>query len=76
MLLRREALGYVLAPVLLVFTDVLGISLLAMGIVQQAAGLMSIGQFIGFVVSFAILTLVALGFTVVLLRNVSDTATR
>lgn len=76
LLLRREALGYVLAPVLLVFTDVLGISLLAMGIVQQAAGLMSIGQFIGFVISFAILTLFALGFTVVLFRNVSDTVAR
>lgn len=74
--LRREVLGYVLAPVLLVFTDVLGISLLAMGVVQQAAGLMSIGQFIGFVVSFAILTLFALGFTVVLFRNVSDTVAR
>jgi hypothetical protein len=32
---------------------------------------MNIGQFIGFVVSFAILTLFSLRFTVALLRNIS-----
>ena len=72
LLRRREALGYLLASVLLVFADVLGISLLAMGITQQLAALTSIGQFIGFVVSFATLTLFALGFTLVLFRAISD----
>jgi hypothetical protein len=69
---RRESLGYVLSSVLLVFIDALGTSLLAMGIGQQIAGLMNIGQFIGFVVSFAILTLFSLGFTIVLFRNIED----
>ena len=67
-----ESLGYVLSSVLLVFIDALGTSLLAMGIGQQMAGLMNIGQFIGFVVSFAILTLFSLGFTIVLFRNIED----
>jgi len=69
---RGEPLGYVLTPVLIIFIDALGCSLLVMGIAQQIAGLMNIGQFIGFVVSFAILTFFSLGFTVILFRNISD----
>ncbi len=72
MLLRRNALGYLLASTLLVFTTILGINLLAAGIVQKFLGLISMGQFIGFVVSFAILTLFAIGFTLALFRNVSE----
>jgi len=52
--------------------DALGCSLLVMGIAQEIAGLMNIGQLIGFVVSFAILTFFSLGFTVLLFRNISD----
>ena len=74
LLRRREPLGYVLASVLLIFIDALGGSLLVMGIAQQMAGLMNIGQFIGFVVSFAILTMFALGFTIALFRDIADTA--
>jgi hypothetical protein len=69
---RSEPLGYVLSSVLLVFIDTLGCSLLVMGIGQQIAGLMNIGQFIGFVVSFAILTFFSLGFTVALFRSVAE----
>lgn len=69
LLRRAEALGYLLASILLIFIDELGLSLLVMGIAQQLAGLMNIGQFIGFVVSFAILTLFSLCFTIALLRN-------
>ena len=69
LLRRRESLGYVLASVLLVFIDALGLSLLVMGIAQRVAGLMNLGQFIGFVVSFAILTLFSLGFTFALFGN-------
>ena len=72
LLRRAEALGYLLASVLLIFIDALGLSLLVMGIAQQLAGLMSIGQFIGFVVSFAILTLFSLRFTVALLSHIAD----
>jgi hypothetical protein len=72
LLMRRISLGYVLASILLIFIDILGLALLAMGIGQQMAGLMSLGQFIGFVVSFAILTFFSLWFTVALIRNVSE----
>lgn len=69
---RGEPLGYLLASVLLIFIDALGCSLMLMGIAQQVAGLMNIGQFIGFVVSFAVLTLFSLGFTVTLFRNLTE----
>ncbi len=72
MLSRREPLGYILASVLLVFIDVLGSALIVMGIAQQIAGLINLGQFIGFVVSFAILTLFSLGFTIALFRSITD----
>lgn len=72
LLWRRVPLGYLLAPVLLIFMDMLGLALIVMGIGQQLAGLMSIGQFIGFVISFAILTLCALGFTVALFQNFAE----
>jgi hypothetical protein len=72
LLRRREPLGYLLVPVLLIFIDALGTALLVMGIVQQIAGLMNIGQFIGFVVSFAVLTLFSLRYTVALFRNLID----
>ncbi len=70
--LRREPLGYVLASAMLIFIDVLGLGLLAMGIGQEIAGLMNIGQFIGLVVSFAILTFVSLGYTASLFRHISE----
>jgi hypothetical protein len=73
LLRRAEALGYLMASVLLIFIDALGLSLLVMGMAQQLAGLMNIGQFIGFVASFAILTLFSLRFTLALLRNIADT---
>jgi hypothetical protein len=72
-LLRRgEPLGYLLASVLLIFIDALGGGLLVMGIAQQIAGLMHIGQFIGFVVSFAILTLFSLRFTIMLFKHIVE----
>ena len=72
LLRRREPLGYLLSSVLLIFIDTLGSSLLVMGIGQEVAGLMNIGQFIGFVVSFAILTFFSLGLTVRLFWNITD----
>ncbi len=72
LLRRREPLGYVLSFVLLIFIDALGSSLLVMGVVQQIAGLMNIGQFFGFVVSFAILTFFSLRFTIVLFRSIVE----
>ena len=71
MLLRSNAWGYLLASTSLVFTTILGIDLLTAGIVQKFAGLINMGQFIGFVLSFALLTLFAISFTLVLFRNAS-----
>jgi hypothetical protein len=75
LLLRRVAMGYLLATVMLVFTVVLGTSLTVAGIAQLLFGLVTLGQFIGFTTGFSILTLVAIWFTVVLFRNFSQSAT-
>ncbi len=72
LLLRRAPLGYLLASTLLVFTVLLGTQLAVMGIVQFTAGLIGVGQFIGMVVSFIILTLFAIWFTIALFRNLKD----
>jgi hypothetical protein len=74
--LRREPLGYLLAPVLLVFTVVLGTGLTAAGIAQLLAELVSIGQFIGFTAGFSMLTLFALWFTVIVFHNFSESVTQ
>jgi hypothetical protein len=72
MILHRNPLGYLLSSTLLVFTVMLGTNLLTAGTIQLLTGSIDIRQFIGFVVSFAILTLYAIWFTVALFRNVSD----
>jgi hypothetical protein len=74
LLLRTNPIGlaYLLASTLLVFTVILGVNLLTAGTIQMLAGSIDIGQFIGFVVSFAILTLYACWFTLALFRNVSE----
>jgi hypothetical protein len=43
-----------------------------MGIGQEIAGLMNIGQFIGLVVSFAILTFFSVVLTVSMFRTISE----
>ncbi len=73
LLLRRESVGYLFATVLLIFTLVLNLQLALMGVMQYLAGLMSIGQFIGMSVSFDLIALIALGFTIALFRNFSET---
>ena len=72
MLLHQKPLGYLLTATLLVFTVMLGINLLTAGTIQMLAGFIDIPQFIGFVASFAILTLYAIWFTLTLFRNLSD----
>jgi hypothetical protein len=72
MLLQSNPLGYLLTATLLVFTAMLGTSLLTAGTIQMLTGSIDIRQFIGFVASFAILTLYALWFTLALFRNLSD----
>jgi large-conductance mechanosensitive channel len=75
LLLWREPLGYLLASMILVFTATIDTNLLAAGITQLLAGVVTVGQFIGFTVLFAILTLFSIWLTVVLFRNVSDVTT-
>ena len=72
MLLHRNPLGYLLSSTLLVFTVILGTNLLTAGTIQMRAGFINIPQFIGFVASFAILTLYAIWFTLTLFGNLSD----
>jgi hypothetical protein len=74
LLLRTNPIGfsYLLASTLLVFTVILGVNLLTAGTIQMLAGLINIGQFIGFVASFAILTFYAFWFTLALFRNISE----
>lgn len=72
MLLRRNPLGYLPTATLLVFTVILGINLLTAGTIQILTGLIDIRQFIGFVASFAILTLYAIWFTLTFFRNLSE----
>jgi hypothetical protein len=72
LLRRRNALGYVLSSVLLIFIDALGTSLFAMGIAQGVRGLVNIGQLIGFVVSFAVLTFFSLWYSIPLFRNLGE----
>ncbi len=74
LLLRRAPLGYLLASVMVVFTVPLGATLIAAGIAQSVAGVMVVGQFIGYTFPFAILTLAAVWLTVLLLRSLSEPA--
>jgi hypothetical protein len=69
LLLRGSPSGYPLASTLLMFTVTLGVSLLAAGVAQMLAGLMSPGQFAGFTLSFALLTLAAAWFSAALFRR-------
>lgn len=75
LLLRNIPLGYLLSSTMLVFTVTLGMSLLAAGIAQLVTGVVTIGQFIGFTVPFAMLTLIALVLTIILFRTCSDMMT-
>jgi hypothetical protein len=75
LLLRRAPMGYLLATMMLVFTVTLGTTLLTAGIVQLLVGVVTVGQFIGFTVPFAILTMIAIWLTVVLFRGFSESAT-
>ena len=75
LLLQNMPLGYLLSSTMLVFTVTLGMSLLAAGIAQLVTGVVTIGQFIGFTVPFAMLTLIALVLTIILFRTCSDMMT-
>lgn len=69
LLLQRVSIGYLLAAMMLVFTVILGMSLIAAGITQVVIGVISIGQAMGFTAPFALLTLIAIWFTVAFFRS-------
>jgi hypothetical protein len=71
LLLRNSPISYLLASTMLVFTVTLGTSLLMSGIAQLLTGVVTIVQFTGFTVPFAILTLIAFCLTVILFRQCS-----
>lgn len=72
-LLRCYPAGYLASGTMLAFAALLGAVLLAAGTAQLLAGLTDPGQFVAFTVSFALLTLIALGLTMALLRSVDGT---
>ncbi len=74
LLFRNAPVGYLLAS-MLVFTMTLGTSLLVAGITQIVTEVVAMGQFLGFTVPFAILTLIAIWLTIILFRACSN-ATR
>lgn len=76
LMLRRAALGYLLAPTMLVFTCILGPNLTAAGIIQVLEEVITTGQAMAFTVPFVILALIAIGLTIRLFRNFSKAAPR
>jgi len=72
LLLRRAPLGYLLAATLLIFTSILGPNLTAGGVIQVLKGVISAGQALVFTVPFVILSLIAIRFTILLLRKLSE----
>jgi hypothetical protein len=73
LLFRRAPLGFLLAPVLLILNASIGVIVISQTIAQALAGItLSAGQYIGFVGSFVILSLIALWFTVQYFRNIKN----
>jgi hypothetical protein len=74
LILRRAALGYLLASTMLVFTSILGPNLTAGGTIQVLEEVITIGQAMAFTVPFVILALIAVGLTVRLFHDLSEAA--
>lgn len=76
LILRRAPIGYLLASTMLVFTCILGPSLMAGGIIQIIEEVITVGQAMAFTLPFAILALIAFVLTVRLLRSFSEEGPR
>ena len=73
LLFRRIPLGYLLAPVLLILNAIIGVIVIAQTIAQSLAGItLSISQYIGFVGSFVILSMIALWLIVRFFHSITD----
>ncbi len=62
LLLKRKEIGYLLGAVLIAFTTIIGMALIAGGVLQLVTKTISVGQAMGFTVPFVILTLFAIWF--------------
>jgi hypothetical protein len=74
LLLRRAPLGYLLAAILLIVSSVLGGGILALSAAQVVAGVLTGRETIIFVAPFVVLTVAGLWLTVVLFRNLAESA--
>lgn len=75
LLARRAALGYLLGATVVLFTVALGTLLIVAGIAQLLTAVITIGQFVGMTLPFAILTLVAVWLSVLVLRSITEPST-
>jgi hypothetical protein len=76
LLARRAPLGYLLGSTMTILNVTIGVLLLGQGAAQLVAGVpLPIGAIIGFMGSFAILTLIAVVFSIVLLRHINPGGT-
>lgn len=73
LLRRRVGLGYLLAATVLVLNTLVGCMVVAQTTAQVLMGVtLSTGQFVGIVGAFVLMSLIALGLTLVFFRNISE----
>ena len=73
---RRTPLGYLLATLMVLINVTIGTALIGQGAAQLLLRVpLPIGAIVGFMLSFASMTLIAAGLAVVILRNISGAAT-
>ena len=73
LLLRHKPLGYLLSSTLLILLALVGLIVVGQTVMQTLDGIvLSAGEFAAFVVPFCTLSLIAVGLSVVILRNIQD----
>lgn len=73
LLLRRQALGYLLAAILLVSNASIGLVVIMQTVMQTLAGIvLSVGQYIGYVGTFVVMGFFAIGLIARLFANLAD----
>ncbi len=74
LLLRRKPIGYPLAATMLILLTLVGMIVVGQTVMQILDGIvLSPEEFAAFVVPFVLLSLIAIGLTIILLRHVADT---
>jgi hypothetical protein len=75
LLLRRKPIGYPLAATMLILLTLVGMIVVGQTVMQILEGIvLSPGEFAAFVAPFVLLSLIAIGLTIALLRHIKDTA--